>query len=404
MTEATQRYRYRAATADGRLVNGVVAAVSERAAIASLEERSLVPVELSVASDAIAARRRARTSQRAALGIWARTLATMLHAGVPLDRALAFTTAHATHPRLAQASQNVRDAVQRGESLHAALQQSPKVFTPVVVAMAGAGEDAGALDASFARIASYLEEQDALQQRLRTALSYPALLAVIASAAVLILMLFVVPRFAAMLQELGGTLPLSTRLLLGVSGVGVHWWWLFALLLVGAIAGARAWLADSERVERWHAARLRLPVAGAIEEELETSRFLRTCATLLDSGASVLTALRGARDAVVNRAFGKRVEHAIEDVRRGRTIAVAMAGVLPPLSLELVAAGEESGSLAELAMQAATRAEDDAQRTLRRLVSFVEPALILLFGLLVGFVALAMLQAIYSVNAATIIR
>jgi type II secretory pathway component PulF len=106
----------------------------------------------------------------------------------------------------------------------------------------------------------------------------------------------------------------------------------------------------------------------------------------------------------VNLAYGKRIEHAIEDVRRGRTISIAMAGVLPPLALELVAAGEQSGALAELAMQAATRAEDDAQRTLRRLVSFVEPALILLFGLLVGFVALAMLQAIYSVNAATIIR
>ena len=404
MTDSTQRYHYRAATADGRLVNGVLAAASERAAIASLEERLLVPVELTMASDEVAVRRRGRTSQRAALGIWARTLATMLGAGVPLDRALAFATSHSTHPRLAQASQKIRDAVQRGESLHTALHQSPEVFSPVVVAMAGAGEDAGALDASFARIAAYLEEQDALHQRLRAALSYPALLAVIASAAVLVLMLFVVPRFAAMLQELGGTLPFSTRLLLGVSSVAVHWWWLFALLLVGAIAGVRAWLADRERVERWHAARLRLPVAGAIEEELETSRFLRTCATLLESGATVLTALRGARAAVVNVAFGKRIEHGIEDVRRGRTIAVAMAGVLPPLALELVAAGEESGSLAELAMQAATRAEDDAQRSLRRLVSFVEPALILLFGLLVGFVALAMLQAIYSVNAATIIR
>lgn len=404
MNDSTRHYHYRAATADGRLVNGDVVAVSERAALASLEERSLVPVELSVARDQLTVRRRGRTSQRAALGIWARTLATTLGAGVPLDRALAFATSHATHPRVAEASQRVRDAIQRGESLQAALQQSPAVFTPVVVAMAGAGEEAGALDASFSRIAAYLEEQDALRQRLQAALSYPALLAVIASGALLVLMLFVVPRFATMLQELGGTLPLSTRFLLGVSSVAVHWWWLIALLLLSVIAAARAWLADRERVERWHAARLRLPITGAIEEELETSRFLRTGATLLESGASALAALRGARAAVVNVAYGKRLEHAIEDVRRGRTIAAAMAGVLPPLAHELVAAGEESGSLAELAMQAAVRAEDDAQRSLRKLVSFVEPALILVFGLLVGFVALAMLQAIYSVNAATIIR
>jgi general secretion pathway protein F len=174
--------------------------------------------------------------------------------------------------------------------------------------------------------------------------------------------------------------------------------------LLGALAGVRAWLGDPARRERWHATRLRLPVAGPIEEGLETARFLRTCATLLQSGASVLSSLHGARTAVVNRAFGRRLDQAIEDVRRGRTIAAAMAGLLPPLALELIAAGEESGSLPELAMQAGERADDDAQRALRRLVMFVEPALILLFGLLVGFVALAMLQAIYSVNAATSIR
>ncbi len=404
MAESTQRFRYRAATIDGRLVDGFLAAGSEGAALASLEERALIPIDLAPASEELVRRRRGRTAQRTALGIWARTLATMLGAGVPLDRALAFVTAHATHIRVTQASQRLRDAVQRGESLGAAMRQSPAVFSPVVVAMAAAGEEAGALDAAFGRVASYLEEQDALRERLRSALSYPALLAVVASLAVLVLMLFVVPRFAVMLQELGGTLPLSTQILLGVSHVAQRWWWLAALALLSAIALARTRLADRARRERWHALRLRLPIAGTIEEELETARFLRTAATLLDSGASVLAALQGARSAVLNLAFGRRMDQAIEDVRRGRTIATAMAGILPPIALELVAAGEESGSLAELALQAGVRADDAAQRTLRRMVGFVEPALILLFGLLVGFVALAMLQAIYSVNAATIIR
>lgn len=404
MPESTQRFRYRAATTDGRLVDGVLAAASEGAALASLEERALVPVELALASDEMVARRRGRSAQRSALGIWARTLATMLRAGIPLDRALAFGSAHATHPRVAQASQRLREAVQRGESVAAAMLRSPGVFSPVVIAMAAAGEEAGALDAAFGRVATYLEEQDALHERLRSALSYPALLAVVASIAVLVLMLFVVPRFAVMLQELGGALPLSTRVLLGVSDVAHRWWWLAALLLFGGIVLARAWLANPARRARWHAARLHIPIAGAIEEELETARFLRTASTLLESGASVLAALRGARSAVLNLAFGRRMDQAIEDVRRGRTIATAMSGILPPLVLELVAAGEESGSLAELAQQAGVRADDDAQRRLRRMVGFVEPALILLFGLLVGFVALAMLQAIYSVNAATIIR
>jgi general secretion pathway protein F len=404
MAESSQHFRYRAATADGRLVDGVLAAASERAALASLEERALVPVELNVTTSAVTARRQRGTTQRDALGIWARTLATMLAAGLPLDRALTFVTATSTNAKVARASNAAREAIQRGESLATALRRETSIFSPVVVAMVAAGEDAGSLDAAFNRIAAYLEEQNALRERLRAALSYPALLAIIASVAVLVLMLFVVPRFASMLQELGGALPLSTRMLLGVSEFAQRWWWLGGLTLLAVVAGARAWIADPARREQWHAARLRTPIAGAIEEGLESARFLRTCATLLESGATVLASLTGARAAVVNCAFGRRLDQAIEDVRRGRTIALAMAGLLPPLALELVAAGEESGALPDLAMQAGVRADEDAQRSLRRLVTFVEPALILLFGLLVGFVALAMLQAIYSVNAATLIR
>ncbi|MGQ0643102.1 MAG: type II secretion system F family protein [Gemmatimonadaceae bacterium] len=404
MPDSSLHFRYRAATPDGRLVDGVLAAESERAALASLEERLLVPVELSPSANEVAVRRQRRSSQRDALSVWARTLATLLKAGVPLDRALTFVSATATNAHVARASQSIRESVQRGESLAAAMRRTQGTYSPVVIAMVGAGEEAGALDAAFARIAAHLEEQSALRDRLRAALSYPALLAVVASLAVLVMMLFVVPRFAAMLEELGGVLPLSTRMLLGVSDVAQRWWWLAALMLLGAIVAVRAWLSVPTRRERWHSARLRVPIAGPIEEGLESARFLRTCATLLESGATVLASLIGARSAVVNTAFGRRLDQAIEDVRRGRTISTAMAGLLPPLALELVAAGEESGSLPELAMQAGVRADDDAQRSLRQLVSFVEPALILLFGLLVGFVALAMLQAIYSVNAATIIR
>jgi general secretion pathway protein F len=400
-----RQYRFRAATADGRLIDGTLAAASERAALESLEERALVPVELTLAADAGPhTRRAARVSSRMALQVWARTMATMLDAGIPLDRALAFAGENLGAGRVAAASARLREGIQRGEPLSGAMRATSDVFTPVVIAMAAAGEEAGALDAAFARIAAYLEEQDALRERLRSALSYPALLAVVAGAAVLVLMLFVVPRFAAMLQELGGELPLSTRLLLGVSDVLVSGWWLATLAVIVTVVLARRWLAAPPNRERWDAARLRWPLAGRIEEGFEVSRFLASFSTLLESGATVLAALRGARAAVVNRALGRRVEQAVEDVRRGRAIASAMSGVLPPIALELLAAGEESGRLSSLADRAARRIGDDAQRALHALVRFVEPALILLFGALVAFVALAMLQAIYSVNAASIIR
>ncbi|MGQ0538261.1 MAG: type II secretion system F family protein [Gemmatimonadaceae bacterium] len=404
MAATARQYRYRAATPQGELVAGVLAAESERAALASLEGRSLIPVELVPAGTTASRRRVVRWPGRdAGLAVWSRTMATMLAAGLTLDRALAFGVAHSPEQTARDASQHLRDAVQRGETVSSAMRGMSHLFPSVVSAMVAAGEEGGALDAAFARVAAYLEERESLRRRLRDALSYPALLAIVASLALAVLLLFVIPRFATMLEELGGTLPWTTRLLLGASAGAVRGLWFLLPAAAIMVFAARGWMKGTDRRRRWHAARLRAPLFGHIEEGIESGRFLRTFALLLESGATVPTALHVARSSVSNEDLGRRLSAALQDVQRGTSIAQAMAGTLPPLALELIAAGEESASLSDLARQAGDRLDDEAQRRLRALVAYIEPALIIGFGFLVAFVALAMLQAIYSVNSATVI-
>lgn len=395
---AVERYRYRASDADGRLVEGVVQAASRGIALEELRRQRLVPVDVAPLGNELAAR--APKQRRVqAIATWARTVATLLEAGMPLDRALAFGATHAAHPAVATASSDVRSDVQNGSTLADALRKRSAVFGALVPAMAAAGEESGALDQAMARLADHLDEANELRAQVRSALVYPAIMAGASAAGITVLLAFVVPRFAAMLQETGGTLPLSTRVLVGASRVLTAWWWLWVVLALGVIVALRAWLGDGANRRRFHAARLRWPVIGPIESALVTARFTRALGMLLTSGMPVLGALRIARGTVTNVAMGAALDQASEDVSHGVRIATALAPVLPPLGAQLLAVGEETGRLSELARQVADTYERELTRSLRSAVALIEPALILFFAVLVGFVALAMLQAIYSVNA-----
>jgi type II secretory pathway component PulF len=328
-----------------------------------------------------------------------RSLATLLGAGVPLDRALAFAGDNAGHPQVTAALADVRREVRGGTGLADAMRRHPDVFGAVHVAMLAAGEAGGALAEAAARLADHLDETAELRGQLRAALLYPAIMAVVAGVGVTVLLLFVVPRFVAMLDVAGGTLPWSTRLLVAASGVVVGLWWLWGGLLAAALLAGRRWLADPANRLRWHRRRLELPVVGALERGVATARFARTLGLLLDGGARLLPALRIAGSASPNLAFAEGIARAAADVGHGRRLADALAPTLPPLALQLIAAGEESGRLAPLALRAADAYDAEVRRTLRAAVGLVEPLLIVFFGAVVGFVALAMLQAIYSINA-----
>ncbi len=426
---ATTRWRYAAADAAGTVVRGEIDATSEREAVDALRRRMLwvtslasvsrmsgtTPSNVKQSSDTGAlgappgetrgglrfSLRSRRTTSARDLAVVTRAMATLVAAGVPLERALGYASAQAPDERSRRSFTAVRDAVRNGQPFSAAVGADtlfPRWFAPTLAA----GEASGTLDASLLLLADHLERSDAVRSRLRSALTYPAVLGIASIVGVVVIMLVVVPRFADLIADNGGTLPLSTRLLIGLSSALARSWWL--LLIAGALA-VLAWrrtMADPTQQQRWHAALLRWPVVGPLERTRGGAAYTGTLSVALQSGVGLLKAMQLARQVVSNRQLQQDLEGAEQRVRDGGGLSVALDGILPPLAVRLLDAGEIGGDLAMLASRAAQTADADVQRALTQAVTLVEPALILGFGGLVGFVALALLQAIYGINAGSL--
>ena len=394
-----QQFRYRAATSSGDIVEGVVQAISARDAAAELRRQTLVPVSIESESRKAAGTRvfAPGGTRHESVAVSLRTLATLVAAGMSIERALDFAARHASHSAVAGAFSAIRSEVQRGVMLSDAVRAQPALGS-FAASVCHAGEESGTLDQALARLADWLESENELRSQVRAALLYPALMGIVAGIGVVILLSFVVPRFVEILGDIGGQLPLSTRLLVGTSNVFAGWWWLWLTLIVVAVVVSRAWLADPANRRRWHAARLRIPAVGALEQGAATARFTGALGVLLHGGTSMLAAVRVAAEGVTNTAIAAELDGAAERIARGELVAESLSGALPPLAVELLAAGEESGRLPEMCERVAKVHEESVGRSLRSLVRLIEPVLILVFGAVVGFIALALLQAVYSVN------
>lgn len=392
------RFGYRAADERGEVIEGEIEAPSEQSAIDSLRRRALWATAVWPRSAAASARR-SRRAPPGALATTTRAMASLLASGITLDEALGYSSTNAQGDELQAAFGGVRAAVRHGRSLSDAFQSQP-VFPLLFAALAATGEATGSLHGALERLAEHLERTDALRERMRSALLYPAMLAVAATIGVSVIMLVVVPRFSVLLEQTGSALPLSTRVLLAVSAAVAVGWKLALVAALAAALGWRQWTARAGNRQRWHQARLQWPVTGVLERDIAAARYTRTLALAVPSGVELLTAMRLARGAVQNLSVNAALEESEVAVGRGDSLASALSGVLPPLAVQLVAAGEASGSLGVLAGRAADSLDAQVQQSLSRAVTLVEPILILVFGGLIGFVALGLLQAIYGINAA----
>lgn len=395
------RFGYRAANASGTVVEGEIDAPSEQGAIDLLRRRALW------ATDVWPHQSRTRgTATRGipagALAAVTRALSTLIASGVSLEEALAYASAQSPALELRTAFASVRQDVRNGRSLAEAMRVQDGVFPPLFPALAATGEATGTLHEALARLAEHLERNDELKARIRAALLYPSLLGVAAFFGVSVIMLVVVPRFAELLAQAGGALPLSTQVLLTLSRIVTSGWPVFLALAVALLLGWRKWSALPRNRLRWDSLRLKWPVVGDIDQARAAATYTRTLALALPSGIDLLAAMRLARAGVLNRALAERLEYAETQVRDGARLAASVSDSLPPLSVQLLAAGEASGSLAALAGRAADALDLEVQRSLTKAVTLVEPLLILVFGALIGFVALGLLQAIYGINASTL--
>ncbi|MBP6669027.1 MAG: type II secretion system F family protein [Gemmatimonadales bacterium] len=400
----TKCYTYEAVDGAGQKRRGVEAAMNSAAVHATLEARGLIVLALREADAALPAAPAPGppppgSGSRDVLEV-TRALAALLPAGLPLARAL-HAAADVAGPDVGTALREVQGRVERGESLARAMAEYSTFFPPLYVGLVRAGERSGNLASAFQRLAHQLERDQQLRSKLISVSIYPLLLAVAGGMAVLVLLLLVIPRFVELLQGTGAALPRSTALVMGISA-GLRRYWPALLALPAGLGALLAWMRTSDEGRRT-ASRLLLgtPLLRSYRQNALGARFSRLLGTLLGGGAPLLTALDDTIESVGDPLGRDEAVRIRSRVREGVALhrAIAEGGFFPPILTQLVTVGEEAGQLQTFLDKAADILEERTERLLQRLVALVEPVMILVFGGVVGFVALSLLQAIYSVNA-----
>ena len=413
------RYSYRALAPSGEITEGVMEAPDRAAVISRLRANNHMPIRAVAVEDRepaataearprLAARRLGgmrlswpRRVTRGAVAVFTREMHTLLEAGLPADRALQLIAEISTNPALAAAVTRLRARVRGGAALSEAMAEEGEVFGPFYRAMVRAGEAGGALDVTMESLAGYLERTGRLAASVRSALIYPAILVAAAGVSVLILMTLVVPQFELLFRETAGEIPWITGLVLAVSRLVRGYGWILVLAGLAAWLGLRwRWRRPAARAGRDRAV-LRLPVVGHLLARIEVERLARSLATLLANGVALPAALELAGAAANNRVIADAVAVAVERVKQGERLAGVLeaAGGFPPLAVQFIRVGEESGRLESMLLKLADAYAQEVEVTLKRLVALLEPALILLIGVFVAGIVLSLFAAIFGINA-----
>lgn len=399
-------YAYSGLNPQGRSVTGIIDAESARAARQKLRRTGIYPTGLSEA-EAAATPRESRSIQRyfervrpQELAVVTRQLSTLVSAGLPLVEALSALIEQADVARLKSILSHVRERVNEGSSLADALAQHPKVFSDLFVNMVRAGEASGALDVVLLRLADYTESSARLRSKLRSALTYPAVMLFVGGGILFFLLTYVVPKITKIFVESKQVLPLPTRLLMGVSGIFADWWFVFLGLGVAAAIAFRSWV-RTERGTLWYDQWiLRAPVFGKLVQRIAFARFSRTLSTLLKSGINLLQSLDIVKNIVDNRILYDAIEDARDAIREGQSIAPPLrkSGIFPPMMIHMIATGERSGQLEEMLYKTAETYEGEVDVQIATLTTLLEPMMILFMGGVVLFIVLSILLPIFQMS------
>lgn len=392
-------YAYEAVTTAGKKSKGREEASSSGALTQSLEARGLFVLNIAETT-AEANKSGFRFGRKREVLEATRALATLLPVGMPLSQALNAATGVTTGD-VKSAMIDVRTHVERGDTLSTSLARHPQLFPPIYVGLVRAGERSGDVDTTFARLSEQLEREEAIRGKVLSAAIYPILLAVAGTVAVSVLMLFVLPRFVGLLQGSGAKLPASTTLLLNLSAFLRRVWPVF-LLIPLVIASMSAWINTSEKGARfWSRLLLAIPFVNTLRRYALAARLSRLLAVLLGGGAPLLVALDDTIESLDDPIARDDAKQIRSRVREGSSLkqAVSESSLYPALLPQLIGVGEDAGQLRAFLHKAAEIFEERTERATQRLATLAEPVMIVIFGLIVAFVAMSLLQAIYGINA-----
>ena len=399
------QFHYKAAGANGELVEGQLEALNEGAAVKRLQALGHVPIRIEEDSGGGTARMpRLRLSRRRAgsaeVDIFTLELSTLLQSGLPLDKALDLMVTLAENEALRQAVARIHAAVRRGSDLSSALQAEGRLFSPFYLNMVKAGEASGALDAALARVSEFMSRARALRETLVSALLYPLILLAFSAASLALILGVVIPRITQMFADAGQELPLSTQIVVGVGAAANTYWWVGALLLGLGVVVVRLKADDLAWRQSWDRRFLTLPIAGALIAKYEAARFTRTLGTLLENGVPLLDGIGIAKAVVANRIIAMGLERVAASVRAGQGLAKPLieAEIFPRLAGRLMQVGEQTGNLQDMLLRVADIYDREVETSLKRAVDLLGPLLILFLGMLIAGIIMSVLAAILSVN------
>jgi general secretion pathway protein F len=403
------QFSYKATDQTGKIVTGTQDASDEKGVVAALQAQGYIPIRIT--SSAKASSRLSSGWEKSIFGVlkkvsekdilrFTEDLATLLDSGLPLDRSLQILRDASDKKGLKSVLNDVLKAVQKGSDLSDALANHPKRFSRFYVNMVKAGEAGGFLDLILKRMSIYLNDIKDLKEYIVSAMIYPLFLICIGGISILILLTYVIPKFAVIFADLGQAIPFSTQLLLSTAAFFQRY---VLLLLAGFAAAIFLW----RRFSMTPAGRYRidsflttLPVVGGFIQELETARFARTLGTLIKSGVPILGSLTLVQGVIRNRVIAESLDFIRERVREGDALSKPLADsdMFPKLATQMIIVGEETGRLDEMLFKIGDIYEKKVRNLIKKGMSLMEPAVILTMGIIIGFIVISMLMAIFSMN------
>jgi type IV pilus assembly protein PilC len=396
-------YAYRVRTAEGKLVSGKMEADGQSAVANRLRSQGFTPVEIQKEKKISAKTELRILPQRVKLkdlAIFSRQFSTMINSGLSLLRTLNILVEQSENSLLAKTIGNLRDDVQRGSSLSAAMSKHPKVFSTLFVSMVRAGETGGQLDTVLARVADNYEADYKLRQKVKSAMTYPVVVAGIAVLLITVMLLFVVPTFAGMFEGLGGELPLPTQILLTISQQAKVLVPLFVVVMIaGFITYKKVRASNAEARLQFDKFKLKIPIFGDLFQKVALSRFARTLALLLKAGVPVLQALDIVRDTTGSEVLARASSDVKDSVRSGESMAAPLGEhkVFPSMVVQMISVGEDTGALDAMLDKVSDFYDQEVESTTESLTSLIEPVMIGILGGIVGAMIIALYMPMFKI-------
>lgn len=399
-------FSYQAVTAEGESRDGQIEASDKAMAVEQLQKQGLIPMSVEPVTSAGLRSRITLTlpwrgrGQHQRMLTFTEDLSALLQAGIVLDRALVIMASVARDEALAELIGQVQESVRKGRSLSVALGDLPEVFSSFYINMVQASEAAGDIGAGLNDLAIYLERSRALREKTLSALIYPAILLFVSALSLLVILTWVVPQFEQLFEDMGQALPLATQVVISSANFLLDYGIIMLLLLVALGFGLSRLLQQPGFRLNWDRRSLGWPLWGALHQRIEVARFSRSLGTLVSAGVPLLQGLTIARNTLANQALIEQIDVATERVKSGSTLAEPLlaSGLFPPLMLQMVQVGEETGQLNQMLLKIADLYDRQVATAIQRTLTILEPLLIVGLGILIAGIILSILVAIMSIN------